>query len=421
MPANQTPHTLSPAEEIRAELAVKRARIQALLAERNLAGLLMSRHENIAWFSAGQAEVRVGLLRETGIASLLITRDDRVFYLTTNNEAPRLAAEEFAQLDFTPVIQPWYEADPLAAIRSIVSSGTVATDAPLGDLPVLSLSPQRAELTAGEITRYRWLGRHVADTASEILLALQPGISEREIQAMLAQRLIAQSILPAVYLDATDARARTYRHPVPRAGVLERFGMLCFCARRWGLSISITRFVHFGPMPAELADKFAAVAEVNARLLAATRVGATGDELFHVAREAYAAAGYPGEETMHHQGGATGYLEREWVARPGSTLTASPPRRPSPGTPTSRAPRLRTPSSSRTTESNASPPHPIYPSSPPGATTPQASSSAESGPVTLPSSRSRPYCALCHQDSPPPRTTPQFAAQFEAVQSGLPQ
>jgi antitoxin VapB len=101
--------------------------------------------------------------------------------------------------------------------------------------------------------------------------------------------------------------------------VLERFGMLNFCARRWGLSVSMTRYVHFGAMPTELEDKFSAVAQVNARLLAATREGVTSDELFTVAEQAYSAVGWAGEEKQHHQGGATGYLEREWVARPGGS------------------------------------------------------------------------------------------------------
>ena len=142
-------------------------------------------------------------------------------------------------------------------------------------------------------------------------------MSEVAIQSMLAQRFIERNILPSVYLTAVDARIRSYRHAVPRSGVLERFGMLNFCARKWGLALSMTRFVHFGAMPAELEEKFGVVAEVNAQLQAATREGVLADGLFTVARDAYAAAGYAGEETMHHQGGATGYLEREWVARPG--------------------------------------------------------------------------------------------------------
>jgi antitoxin VapB len=43
--------------------------------------------------------------------------------------------------------------------------------------------------------------------------------------------------------------------------------------------------------------------------------------LFRVAQSAYAAAGFPGEERFHHQGGATGYGEREWVATPDGTET----------------------------------------------------------------------------------------------------
>ena len=51
------------------------------------------------------------------------------------------------------------------------------------------------------------------------------------------------------------------------------------------------------------------------------RVGATSAQLFKVAQDAYAAEGFPGEEKFHHQGGPTGYGEREWVATPDGTQT----------------------------------------------------------------------------------------------------
>jgi hypothetical protein len=63
-------------------------------------------------------------------------------------------------------------------------------------------------------------------------------------------------------------------------------------------------------------ERFHAAAQVNAALLDASRVGATSAELFRVAQAAYAEQGYPGEEQFHHQGGPTGYWEREWVATP---------------------------------------------------------------------------------------------------------
>lgn len=306
-------------DEVKAELGIKRQRVIDLLTRERLDAVLISRHENIAWITAGRVDVRVGLLRETGAASLLLTKDGAAYYLTINNEAPRLAAEEFAGLDWQPVVKPWYANDVAGSIEQIVPGGVVGTDAPLGSLRNVNLQPLRLEMTDGEAERYRRLGRDAAAAATEVLKKLRPGVSERQMQAMLAESLMDRGVLPSVYLTAVDDRIRIYRHAVPRDGVLKNFGMLNFCARRWGLAVSMTRFVYFGSMPADLEEKFAVVAQVNAHLQAATREGRTGDELFMVAKNVYAAAGHPGEEAMHHQGGAAGYLEREWVARPGST------------------------------------------------------------------------------------------------------
>jgi hypothetical protein len=40
--------------------------------------------------------------------------------------------------------------------------------------------------------------------------------------------------------------------------------------------------------------------------------------VFDAIREAYADAGHPEEWEAHHQGGATGYAGREWIATPDS-------------------------------------------------------------------------------------------------------
>lgn len=313
-----------PIKDQQIEAANKRAQVIALLNEKALDAILISRHENIAWITAGMVDVRVPMLRETGVGSLLITKEGEACYITTNNEAPRLAEEEFCHLDYKPLVQPWYANNVEASVRTIAPNGKIATDVPLHFGSTISLQSLRLELTEGEVERYRWLGRNTADAATALLHNLLPGMKEITMQGMLAEALFSRAILPSVYLTAVDHRILSYRHAVPRSGVLDRFGMLNFCARRWGLSVSVTRFVHFGAMPSELERKFQAVAEVNAKLHEATRTGTSSDALFAVATGAYASAGYPGEEQMHHQGGATGYLEREWVARPGGAEHVSP-------------------------------------------------------------------------------------------------
>ena len=183
-------------------------------------------------------------------------------------------------------------------------------------MTAVNLSPLRAALSEPEMARYRWLGAETARATVEALHQLEPGLSEYDLEAITAAGLLRRGILPSVYLFAVDDRIMKYKHAAARGARLKQYGMLNLCARKWGLAISITRFIHFGALPAEFAARFNSAAQVNAALLDATRVGATSAELFRVAQTAYAAEGFAGEEHFHHQGGATGYGEREWIATP---------------------------------------------------------------------------------------------------------
>lgn len=302
--------------EIQAELRYKHERILAWIAERDLDALVIGRHENIAWSTAGRVDCRIGVLRETGPATLVFTHDGGRYYITSNNEADRLASEEFDWLGFEAVVQPWHK-NALGDSLPSLTGRRVAGDIQIGDSVAIPLLELRGALTRSEIRRYRWLARAASGAAEEITLAVQPGDSERHMQSMLAASLLPLRIMPSVYLTAVDDRARRYPHPVPREGVLARLAMIGFCARRWGLTASITRFVHFGALPVELADNFAIVQQVAARLLHATSEKATSGHLFQIAQQAYAEFGRAAAEQRHHQGGPIGYVEREWFARPG--------------------------------------------------------------------------------------------------------
>lgn len=298
-----------------AELEFKHNQVVTWLNEEGLDGLLLRRHENIAWLTGGAVELRVLTPGETGVGSLLVTAEGARYYLTTNNEAPRLQDEEFGALDFEPVIFPWY-ADETIDRAIELTRGKIASDTPFpGSFPA-HMSPMRASLQATEIARFRWLGAQTAQATTEVLKGLQPGMTEFEMEAQVSAALLRRGILLSVYLMAVDERIFKYKHAAARGKRLEKYAMLNLCARKWGLTVSITRFAHFGPLPPELTDRFHASAQVNAALLDATRPGATSAELFRVAADAYAREGFAGDEQLHHQGGPTGYSEREWVATP---------------------------------------------------------------------------------------------------------
>ncbi len=295
------------------ELEAKHQKLVEWLHSQKLAGVLIRRNENVAWITGGAVELRVLTPAETGVASILVTADGKRFYFTTENEAPRLHDEEFGKLDFEQVLFPWYADDTFAAAAKL-AGGTLGSDTPGAGLTLVNLYPLRAALSETEMERYRWLGAETAAATVESLHQVEPGLSEYDLEALTSANLLRRGILPSVYLYAVDDRIYKYKHAVARGARLKNYGMLNLCSRKWGLAISITRFIHFGEPPAELKARFKSAAQVNAALLDATKVGATSAELFKVAQAAYAAEGFPGEERFHHQGGAAGYGEREWVA-----------------------------------------------------------------------------------------------------------
>jgi Xaa-Pro dipeptidase len=260
-----------------AELDSKHERLVEWLRAQGLAGVLIRRNENVAWVTGGAVELRVLTPGETGVASLLITASGKRYYFTTENEAPRLHDEEFGVLDFEPVLFAWW-ADDAAAAALKLAGGPLGSDTPGAGMTLVKLYPLRASLSESEIARYRWLGAETAAATVEAIQQVEPGLSENDLEAITASGLLRRRILPSVSLYAVDERILLYKHAVPRGRRLKQYGMLNLCSRKWGLAISITRFIHFGDMPAELEARFNAAAQVNAALLNASRAGETSAE-----------------------------------------------------------------------------------------------------------------------------------------------
>jgi antitoxin VapB len=309
-----------------AEHEEKLDRVARLAQATGLDGVLLAAHHNIAWLTSGRGN-RIDASRETGTARLLVAADGRRFVLANAIEMPRLLGEELAGLDYEPVEYPWIEdQDPSRAVRA--ARGVLGGGKPLGaDWPLpdttqveAALARSRGLLTDGEIARYRALGREAGLMLGSVARALMPGDDERDIARTIIDGALALRARPIVTLVGSDERLRRYRHPVPAKAAWKSVVMVALCAERDGLVVSLSRVVSANG-PSDLEARTRAAASVFGRLLDATRPGATGSHLYGVAADAYAAAGFPGEELNHHQGGAIGYRAREWVAHPKSQET----------------------------------------------------------------------------------------------------
>jgi len=304
------------------ELEEKTDRLVRMLASAKLGGVLLSSQPNFSWLTGGGTN-GIDLSREAGAGALLVRADGKRFVLANKIELPRLLAEEISTADFEPVEFPWEEEKSsssflAARAAALITRGTsLGMDMPAGaDVRVVEglVASCRYQLTPSEIERYRALGKDAGELLGNLMKTIMPGETEMEVARRTAYTLATRNIQSVVLLVAGDERIQRFRHPVPTTRVWEKVIMVVVCARRHGLIASLTRLACAGAKPDELTRRTIAAAQVNARLFATTRPGASGADLYKEAARSYAEAGFPNEEHLHHQGGACGYRTRDWVA-----------------------------------------------------------------------------------------------------------
>lgn len=298
-----------------AEWEEKEGRLRALMDGHELDAVVLSRSANVAWLSGGGSSF-VSIASEGGVGSLLVTRDAR-YLLTDVIEADRLREEEgFGEGGWEVIAEPWHE--PRQRLSELTSGLRVGTDGPSTEFQDLGgeISRLRWLLTRAEVDRFRALGAEAGAAIGEAAISIRPGMSEYDIAGLLAEATYAHGATPIVTLIATDERIRLRRHPLPTDKALERTAMLVLCARKYGLVVSATRMVHFGPVPDDLKGRMRAVATVDAVAVSATQPGVPANTIFARIQQAYAEVGHPDEWKHHHQGGPAGYEPREYVATP---------------------------------------------------------------------------------------------------------
>lgn len=297
------------------EFELKRERILELMDKQNWDWVSISSISGFSWATGGGRSY-INTFDIKGVASLLYSRD-RTILLTSNVEMPRLKDEEVDGLPLEFAVLPWHEAyfEPDGGISGI-TKGTVAADISIpgtidGNQELMKL---RLDLLEVEQERLADLCRETSESIQKVAREFQPLQTEFDVASAMAEELNGKAILSPVLLVASDERLFRHRHPLPTSKEIERYAMLVASTTRYGLYCSVTRLVHFGALPVELAEKSEVCANVDASYLSATVPGSRLQDVLAVGKKAYSDWGYPDEWKLHHQGGLAGYASREIFA-----------------------------------------------------------------------------------------------------------
>lgn len=230
------------------------------LAAENLGGVLLNAQHNFAWLTCGGRN-GVDQSRDPGVGTLLIRRDGRRFVLASKIEMARLLAEELCGQDWEPIEFGWAEEKASSAFIAERAQALLETGGALGaDLLVGgearvvegALTRLRYSLTEAELERYRALGCDVVVAIGEVACSLTPGLTVREIARRAADALAAYRASAVVALVVAARTAFAISPSGSDRAAVGKIVMIAVCARRGGLTASLSRIVCAGRVPDEL-------------------------------------------------------------------------------------------------------------------------------------------------------------------------
>lgn len=298
------------------EIIEKKRRVRRMMEAHGLRALYLKTQCNFSWLTAGRLNL-VGIAMELGAAGILIT-PEREYVVCNNIEAPRIADEEkLEEQGYEIHSYPWHSDRERDTVERL-AGGAEGIGADFGFPGARNVTADvarlRFSLLSPEIERYKELGRRASLALEQTAATVRPGDKECEVIGRLADRLWSDRLDYITTFCAADERIARYRHPIPTETAIRTRAMVCVNARKWGLIVSLTRFVQFEPVSEELRRIYNANVEIDCTFMANTIPGRPVVEAFRRGAERYRELGFADEFELHHQGGAMGYVGRDYRA-----------------------------------------------------------------------------------------------------------
>ncbi|WP_413569586.1 M24 family metallopeptidase [Bdellovibrio sp. HCB117] len=292
--------------------------VRELMKAHDLEAVLLKGVDWFSWVTGGGNSVVI-YTSEVGVAEVLITQE-KAWVLTDAIERERLLNEEVPPI-FALLAFPWENINSSQDfVHQHLKISRCASDRPSSRELPLHFDFHKAKMTLGddEVERYRKLGKDAAEAMTEALSFATPEWTEFDVASEGARSLLRRGIDPTLVMVGSHRRMQIYRHPIATEEKIGDAAMMVFCARQGGLYANLTRFVYFRKLKDEEKRHHQHVMEVENAVLKACLKKPSMSSLYQVLKSSYAQRGYPEEVHRHHQGGLTGYLSREHVARPES-------------------------------------------------------------------------------------------------------
>ena len=256
-------------------VAQRQGLLADLLRDRGLDALLLSRAENVAWFSCGGDLTRGGAGgagAEAGgaTAAVFVTPAARVL-VAANADSPHLFDRELPGLGFQLKERPWFE-PPGSLIGDLCRGRAVGGDdgrrpgcdgLALADVSA-ELDALRAVLDGEERDDLAAVAADVAHAVEAVCRGTAAGRTERDLAGEVAHRMLRRGVVPVRVQAAADGRAGAEPHYAWGSSEVRRWCTLAAVGRRDGLHAACGRTFAFGAVPDDLADAHGRAALVQA-------------------------------------------------------------------------------------------------------------------------------------------------------------
>ncbi len=233
----------------KADIDAKQAALLPVLEAMEVESLVLLMPAHVAWFTSG-LNVR-GLFADSERPGVLTNGKQR-WLICSNVDSQRLFDEELDRLGFQ--LREWHwEAGRSDLLASVTLGKKVASDRPFPNIPMANdhLRPLLRALTDFEKEQYLELGKAVVHAVEATARNFSRGQTEEEIAGQIGHRFLHHGIEPAGVSVTADDRGGKYRRAGASAIPITRTAVIQATGQRYGLFVTCSRTVSFGPVPDE--------------------------------------------------------------------------------------------------------------------------------------------------------------------------